>query len=62
MALVPPLVKAGDMLVHVRGGYMQMVLRRKSPGVRRAELVGTCIVQHVKDVYLGSDWENWLLE
>jgi hypothetical protein len=62
MALVPPLVKEGDTLVHVRGGYIPMVLRRESPGVRRAELVGTCIVQHVKDVYLGSDWENWLLE
>jgi hypothetical protein len=62
MALVPPLAKDGDTLVHVRGGYIPMVLREKGPGVRRAELVGTCLVQGVQDVHLGSHWENWLLE
>ena len=62
MALVPPLSKEGDTLVHVRGGYIPIVLRRKRPGVRRADLVGTCVVQHVEEVYSGSDWENWLLE
>jgi len=62
MALVPPLAREGDMLVHIRGGYVPIVLRRKSPGERRAELVGTCKVHYVEDVYSGSGWEDWLLE
>jgi hypothetical protein len=44
MALVPPLARDGDLLVHVRGGYTPVVLRRKAAGERTAELVGTCIV------------------
>jgi hypothetical protein len=62
MALVPPLAKNGDMLVHVKGGYIPMVLRERGPGVKTAELVGTCLVYGVRDVYHGSGWENWLLE
>ncbi len=62
MALVPPLAKNGDTIVHVRGGYIPMVFREKAPGVRRAELVGTCLVYGVRDVYYGPGWENWLLE
>jgi len=62
MALMPPLVRSGDTLVHVRGGYMPIVLRRTAAGERRAELVGACIVQDVKDVYSGTGWEDWLLE
>jgi hypothetical protein len=62
MGLVPPLAKKGDTLVHVKGGFIPMVLRRKSPGSKRAELVGTCDVLHEQDVYFGSNWEDWLLE
>jgi hypothetical protein len=62
MALVPPLAREGDTLVHISGGYMPTVFRRKTSGKRRAELVGTCNVYHVEDVYSGSDWEDWLLE
>ena len=62
MALVPPLAEDGDTLEHVRGGYIPMVLREKGPGVRRAELVGTCLVHGVQDVHFGYHWENWLLE
>jgi hypothetical protein len=62
MALMPPLVRSGDTLVHVRGGYMPIVLRRAAAGERRAELVGACIVQDVKDVYSRTGWEDWLLE
>ncbi|KAI9776854.1 MAG: hypothetical protein M1839_009302 [Geoglossum umbratile] len=62
MALVPPLVKEEDVLVHVKGGYIPLVLRAKQPGERIAELVGTCRVQGVEDLYLGPVWEHWLLE
>lgn len=62
MALMPPLVRSGDTLVHVRGGYIPIVLRRAVAGERRAELVGAFIVQDVKDVYSGTGWEAWLLE
>lgn len=62
MALVPPLAKNGDTLVHVRGGYVPIVLRKKTREVRRAELVGSCTVQYVEDVYSGTEWEDWLLE
>ncbi len=62
MALMPPLVRSGDTLVHVRGGYMPIALRRAAAGKRRAELVGACTVQDVKYVYSGTGWEDWLLE
>ena len=63
MALVPPLARKGDTLVHVRGGYLPMVLREKESGVRRAELVGTCLVEGVQDVHHGIFfWEDWILE
>jgi hypothetical protein len=61
MVLVPPLTQVGDVLVHIRRGFIPMLLRRKAPGIRRAELVGTCEVLHKSDVYFGSRWENWLL-
>jgi hypothetical protein len=62
MALVPPLAGKGDTLVHVKGGYLPMVLREKKSGFRRAELVGTCLVEGVQDVYHGICWEDWILE
>lgn len=62
MALVAPLAEIGDALVHVRGGYIPILSRRKAPGARRAELVGTCILLRGKEVYSGSGWEDWLLE
>ncbi|KAN0098890.1 Heterokaryon incompatibility protein (HET) domain containing protein [Hyaloscypha variabilis] len=62
MSLVPPLAKNGDTIFYVRGGYIPMVFREKAPRVRRAELVGTCLVYGVQDVYYGPSWENWLLE
>jgi hypothetical protein len=62
MALMPPLVESGDTLVHVRGGYMPIILRKTATGERRAKLVGACIVQDVGDVYFGTGWEDWLLE
>lgn len=62
IALGPPLAREGDTLAHVRGGYTPIVLRRKTPGERIAEWVGTCSVHGVEDAYSGSDWENWLLE
>lgn len=61
-ALVPPLAKVGDTLVHVRGGFLPVVLRRKEGEGRRAVLVGTCEVLHEKRVYSGAGWEDWLLE
>ncbi len=51
MALVPPLAAKDDTLVHVRGVYLPVVLREKESGYRRAELVGTCLVEGVQDVY-----------
>jgi hypothetical protein len=62
MALVPPLAKEGDVLVHVRGGYIPIALRSKMPGVNKAELVGACAVVNVEDVYSGNGWEDWLLD
>jgi hypothetical protein len=64
MALVPPLARAGDTLVHVRGGYIPIVFRPTgSRGERRAELVGVCTVLSVGDVCSGEKgWEDWLLE
>jgi len=62
MALVPPLAEKKDTIVHVRGGYIPMVFREKAPGARRAELIGTCLVYGVQDVYYGPGWEKWLLE
>jgi hypothetical protein len=61
MALVPPLAREKEIIVHVRGGYMPIVLRKIVLGERRAELVGSCIVLGVQDVYFGSKWEDWLL-
>lgn len=61
IALAPPLAREDDMLVHVRGGYVPVVLRRKGHGGRVAELVGGCYVHGVDDLYFGSDWEDWLI-
>lgn len=41
---------------------MPIVLRRKAPGIRRAELVGACIVLYGKYIYFNSGWKDWLLE
>jgi hypothetical protein len=62
MALVPPLAKEGDRLSHVRGGKMPIVLRRKAPRERVAELIGVCYVHGVEDVRSSSNWEDWMLE
>ena len=62
MALVPPIARVGDLCVHVRGGYIPLVLRKSGKGGRTAELVGTCKVQDVADVYSGEGWEDWFLE
>ena len=62
MALVPPFVKVDDLCVHVRGGYIPLVLRESRNGERMAKLVGTCKVQDVVDVYSGGGWEDWFLE
>lgn len=62
MALVPPRAGNGDTLVHVRGGYLPMVLREKKSRFRRAELVGTCLVEGVQDVYYSICCEDWILE
>ncbi|KAJ9644141.1 hypothetical protein H2201_007118 [Coniosporium apollinis] len=62
VALAPPLAREGDVLVHVKGDYTPLVLRRKESGERRAELVGSCYVHGVQDLCPGSDWEVWSLE
>jgi hypothetical protein len=62
MALVSPLSRVGDLCVHVRGGYIPVVLRESGKGGRTARLVGTCKVQDVADVYSGERWEDWFLE
>jgi hypothetical protein len=54
--------KVGDILVHIRGGFIPAVLRRKEGERRRAVMVGTCDVLYQKGVYSGADWEDWLLE
>jgi len=61
MALVPPLAVVGDSLVHIRGGYMPGVLRRKERGERVAEWIGSSYV-HLVAVVRALDWEEWLLE
>jgi hypothetical protein len=48
--------------VHIRGGFIPAVLRRKEGERRRAVMVGTCDVLYQKGVYSGADWEDWLLE
>lgn len=53
MALVPPLSKIGDTIVHVKGGYVPLVLRKKRFQPRIAELVGTCSVSGINGVCTG---------
>ena len=60
--LVPPLVKVGDLCVHVRGGYVPLTLRKIEGEERRAELVGACKVEDVDDVYFGEGWEDWSVQ
>jgi hypothetical protein len=62
MALVPPLARVGDLCVHIRGGYIPVVLRGPGHGEKIAELVGTCKVQGMVDAYSGEGWEDWFLE
>ncbi|CZR50139.1 uncharacterized protein PAC_00011 [Phialocephala subalpina] len=61
MALVPPLSKTGDTIVHVKGGYVPLVLRKKNFQARTAELVGTCSVSGINGVCSSVDWEDWLV-
>ncbi|KAI9768287.1 MAG: hypothetical protein M1839_004151 [Geoglossum umbratile] len=61
MALVPPLSQAGDLIVHVRGGFAPLLVRTDKPEQRVAELVGVCSVRGVCDVYEGSGWTEWRL-
>ena len=61
MALVPPLSKVGDTVVHAKGGYVPLVLRKKHLQPRIAELVGTCSVSGVNNVCSDGNWEDWLL-
>jgi hypothetical protein len=62
LAIVPRCVEPGDVVAHVRGGYMPVVLRKTSNDELRAEIVGVCSVHGVDDVYQANDWERWLLE
>lgn len=62
MALVPPLVKVGDLCVHVKGGYVPLTLRKIESEERRAELVGACKMQDVDDVYFGEELEDWSVQ
>ena len=62
MGFAPPLARKGDVIVHVRGGWIPVALRRIKAQERQAELIGTCYVHSIEDVYSGSDWEDWLLE
>ena len=62
LAIVPRCVESGDVITHVRGGYMPVALRKTCEIERRAELVGMCYVHGIDDVYGGHDWAEWLLE
>ena len=62
MALVPPYAKASDLLVHVRGCFAPLVVRRKQGNNRHVELVGVCSVQGIDDVYSGLDWIHFYIE
>lgn len=62
LAMVPWAVESGDIIVHVRGGYMPLVLRKNPHHERRAELVAACYVHGEEDIYRGHDWEDWFLE
>jgi hypothetical protein len=62
LAMLPQNAELGDVVVHFRGGYMPVVLRKTSGDERRAEFVGVCHVNGVENVHRGDDWESWLLE
>lgn len=62
MALVPPHARLGDVCVWIRGALMPFVLRNGNK--RRFEIVGTCYVHGVNDVYTEEEdkWEKIFLE
>jgi hypothetical protein len=64
LALIQPGVEMRDLVYHVRGGYLPLVLREvwhdSKPG--RAQLVAACCVHGEDNVYKGDDWENWEIE
>jgi hypothetical protein len=62
LTIVPRCVESGDVITHVRGGYMPVTLRKTCENERRAELVGMCYVHGIDDVYGAHDWAEWLLE
>lgn len=61
-ALVPELSKPGDHFVHVRGGYIPLLIRRTKTQECRAALVGMGSVHGIDEVYKGLDWVEWTLE
>jgi hypothetical protein len=62
VAIMPREVQTGDLVVHIRGGYIPAVFRKSGIKQRRAELVGFCFVHGMDDIYQGSEWEDWELE
>jgi hypothetical protein len=63
MALVPPLARVGDMVVHVRGCCIPIMLRPTVLlGGKRAELVGVCTVLGMNAASGEMSWDDWFLE
>jgi Heterokaryon incompatibility protein (HET) len=64
LMITPPLTERGDVVVHVRGGFMPLILRKiqTETGERRAELIGACYAPQIESADSISDWEEWLFE
>jgi Heterokaryon incompatibility protein (HET) len=56
LAIVSPTAETGDIVVYIRGGTEPAVLRPSSIDQKKAEIIGTCYVHGVDDVYQGDDW------
>jgi hypothetical protein len=55
IGLVPRLLEKGDVLAHVKGRHMPVVLRAIPSAARTVEWTGACYVHRVEDVYNASN-------